>query len=79
MCFSLEFIKELAIWAVILIAVVALIRLVISPLAATLGTWGGVLIQALNIVLWAIVAIIVIAIVFDLIACLLIAAPRLHP
>ena len=79
MCFSLEFIKELAIWAVLLIAVFALVRLVLTPLAATLGAWGGVLIQALNIVIWAIVAVIVIVIVFDLIACLLLAAPRLRP
>lgn len=78
MCFSLEALKELAIWVVIICAVIALIRLVLSPLAAQIGTWGSVLIQALNIILWAIVAIAVIVVIFDLAACLLGGIPRLR-
>jgi hypothetical protein len=78
MCFSLELIKELLIWLVIVVAIIALIRLVLSPLAAQLGPWGGILIQALNIIMWAVVAIAVIVVIFDLIACLLLGLPRIR-
>lgn len=78
MCFSLEAIKELLIWLVIVIVVVAVIRLVLAPLAAQLGTWGGVFLQVLNIIMWAIVAIAVIVLVFDLLSCLVGGLPRLR-
>lgn len=78
MCFSLEAIKELAIWIVLVIVVTAVVRIVLAPLAAQLGTWGNVLISVLNIVIWAIVAIAVIVLVFDLLACLFVGLPRLR-
>lgn len=77
MCFSLGFLEYALIWIVVVIAVVALIRLVFIPLAAT-PPWGPTLVQALNIVLWAFIAIAVIAIIFDLFSCLMGGLPRLR-
>jgi hypothetical protein len=78
MCFSFELIKELLIWLVIIVAIVALVRLVLVPIAAPVAPWGGVLVQALNILLWAVIAIAVIVVVFDLISCLLLGLPRIR-
>ena len=71
MCFTLGWLEHLLIWLVVVGAVVALVRLVLPLALGALGTAGGVIVQALNIVMWAIVAVAVIVIVFDLIACLL--------
>ena len=70
-CFSLAFIENLLIWLVIIGAVVALLKLVLPLALGVLGTAGSVVIQALNIVVWAIVAIAIIIFVFELISCLL--------
>ena len=68
MCFSLAFLMNLLIWLVVIGAVVAIIRLVL-PLAAS---WmGGTVMQIVNIVLWAFVAILIIYFAFEMISCLL--------
>jgi hypothetical protein len=69
-CFSLGFLEQILIWLVVIGAVIALIKLVLPLALGSLGTAGGVVIQALNIVLWAIVCVAIIIFVFELISCL---------
>lgn len=70
MCFSLNWIENLLIWLVIVGAVVAVIKLLVPYVASQLGSPGAVIMQVLNITMWAVVLIFVIVIVFDLLACL---------
>lgn len=71
MCLSLELIKQLLIDLVIIGAIFAIIKLLL-PLALTwLGGAGSVIVQVVNIILYAIVIIFVIVICFDLMGCLL--------
>jgi uncharacterized membrane protein YccC len=72
-CFSLAWIEQLLIWLVVIAAVFALIRLVVP---AFLPPFGTTIVQVLNIVLWAIVAIAVIILIFDLLSCA-VGVPRL--
>jgi hypothetical protein len=76
-CFSLSWLEQLLIWLVVIIAVVAFVRLVVPLVAGSLVPYGGVIVQVLNIIIWAIVAIAVIVIVFDLLSCL-VGIPRLR-
>lgn len=76
MCFSLNWIENLLIWLVIVCAIVAVIKLVIPYAVGQLGSPGTLVMQVLNIVMWAVVLIFVIIIVFDLLACL-VGFPRL--
>jgi hypothetical protein len=75
MCFSLEWLKEMAIWAVVLIGIFAILQLLIPFILSKIGgeISGGVdlVVKMLKIALWVFVAIIVIIIAFDLISCLL--------
>lgn len=75
MCFSLGWIEQICILAIVVIGVVAILRLVIpyvlAKAGATIGQGVNVIIGALRIALWVVVAIIVVIICFDLIACLL--------
>lgn len=70
-CFSLVWVQQLIIWIIVIAAIVAIIRVVVPWLTGVMGgslptpVW-----QILNIVLWAVVAIAVVIIVFDLIACI---------
>ena len=74
-CFNLYWIEQLLIWLVVIAAVVALIRLIIPTFAPP---FSATIISALNIVLWAIVAIAVIILIFDLLSCAIGGIPRLH-
>jgi hypothetical protein len=78
MCFSLAWIEQLLIWLVIVVAVIALLRLIIPWVLGMLGVGGGIIAQAINIVIWAVIAIMVIYIVFALISCLLGLGGGLH-
>lgn len=69
MCFTLPWLRDLFIWIIIVCAVIALIRLLVPWLVGLIGI--PILGQAINIVLWAIVAIMVVNVVFALIGCLL--------
>lgn len=71
MCFTLEAIKSILIWVVIIVAIFAIIRLVVPWIAAQLGGAGSMLVQVINIFLWAVFAIVVIVFAFELISCLL--------
>jgi len=75
-CFSLGWIEQLCIWLIIVFAIVAIIRLLVPFLAGMIGI--PVVAQIINIVLWAVVAIMCVYIIFTLIACLLSASGGLH-
>jgi hypothetical protein len=70
-CISLGFLQQLLIWLVIIIAVVALLKLLIPWVISQLGFDGGIILRAIDIVVWALIAIVVIYFVFALISCLL--------
>jgi hypothetical protein len=70
-CFSLAWIQQVLIYAVIVCAVIALLKLVIPFILAQLGSGGGIISQAINILFWAIICIFVIYVVFAIIGCLL--------
>jgi len=76
-CFSLGWLEQLLIWLVVIAAVVAIVRLLIPHLVGPLGPAAATVMQALYIIVWAIVAIAVIVIVFDLLACAF-GVPRLR-
>jgi len=72
MCFSVEWIKEALIWLVIVLSVVAILRLLIPWVLGILGMpAAGIVMQIINIFLFAIVAIYVIVFAFQVIGCLL--------
>ena len=75
MCFSLQWIEQLLIWAVIIVAVYSLImlvvRFIVPKVQGVLGDGVNIVIQAIQIIFWAFVAIIVIYFIFMLISCLL--------
>jgi hypothetical protein len=73
MCFSLAWLGNLLIWIVVLVAVVALIRLLISFVVPKIGIGADAvsfIVQALTIVMWAVVCIAAIWFIFELIECL---------
>ena len=69
MCFSLASLAGVLVTIVIVCAVFALIRLVLSQLPG-MPTFMPVVISALYIIMWAIVVIAIIWLVVDLLACL---------
>jgi len=72
-CFTLSYVEQLCIWLIVIIAAVAIIRLVLPRLLTLFGpapAGGGLVFQVISIILWAIVAIFCIYIAFDLIACI---------
>jgi hypothetical protein len=71
MCFSLAWVESMLIDLVIIVALVTILRLFVPWLLGQLGIGGGIIMQIINIVIWAIVLIFVIIIVFALISCLL--------
>lgn len=76
-CLSLGWLENLLIWLVVIGAVIALVRLILPLALGPLGGFAATVSQALYIIIWAIVAIAVIILVFDLLSCL-IGIPRLR-
>lgn len=70
MCFSLSWIEELLVWLIIVCAVVAILRLLLPYVLGQLGVAGGIIMQAINIFVWAVVLIAVVYFCFALISCL---------
>ena len=68
MCLSLAFAEQLIVWLIIVVAIVAIIRLLVPMLDALTGlpTIG----QIINIILWVIVAVALVYIIFGLLSCL---------
>ena len=71
MCFSMDWLLHLFVLLIIIGAVVALVRLLLPLVIGWMGAPGAIILQAINIVMWAVVAIFVVYIVFELISCLL--------
>jgi hypothetical protein len=71
MCFSLDFIKQLLIDLIVIGAIFAIIKLLLPLALSWLGGAGSIIMQVINIVLYAIICIFVVIICFDLISCLL--------
>jgi hypothetical protein len=84
MCFGLAWFEQLLIWIVIVVAVVALLRLLVSFVLPKLGLAGEVVafvIAAVRILIWAVICIFAIIFIFELISCLLgggVGIPRIH-
>jgi hypothetical protein len=71
MCFSLDFIKQLLIDLIVIGAIFAIIKLLLPLALSWLGGAGSIIMQVINIVLYAVICIFVVIICFDLISCLL--------
>lgn len=75
MCFSLAWFEQLLIWLVIVCAVIGILKLIVpfvlKKLVAEASEGAGIVVQAVQIVIWAIVAIFVIYFCFALISCLM--------
>jgi hypothetical protein len=74
MCFGLEWFKEVLILAIVVCAVISLLRLLVSFVLPKLGLTGeivGFIVQAATIIFWAIICIVAVIFIFDLIACIL--------
>jgi hypothetical protein len=69
-CFSLAYLEQLFVWVVIVCAIIAIIRLLLPYVLGQLGAGGGIIMAAINIVMWAVIAIAVIYCCFMLISCL---------
>ena len=70
-CFSLAAVENLLIWIVVLIAIVAIVKLLVPFLLSLAG--GGmppIIMQIINIVFWAVICIAVIMVIFWLFSCL---------
>jgi hypothetical protein len=79
-CFTLGFIEQLLIWAVVILVLFAIVKLLFPAILAAVGAQppgGGIVMTILGYVIWAIVAIFVIIFVFDLLSCA-IGTPSLH-
>ena len=75
-CFSLGFLEQLIIWLIVVIAIVSVIKLLVPFLTGLIGI--PIVGQVINIVLWAVVAIMCVYIIFALLSCLLGAGGGLH-
>lgn len=76
-CFTLGFLEQLIVWLIIIGAIVACIKLLVPWLTAMTGM--PVIGQIIMIVLWAVVAIMVVYLIFGLLGCLVGAGPPFHP
>lgn len=74
MCFSLDWLMHIIILGIIVCAIIAILRVVVpfvlSQMGATIGAGANVVITCFKIALWAVIAIIVVVICFQIIACL---------
>lgn len=69
---------QLLIWLVVIGAIVAVVKLLLPYVLAQFGTAGTLVVQILNIIMWAVVLIAIIYIAFELISCLLGGVPSLR-
>lgn len=71
-CFTLDALKELLIWLVVIVLIVGIVKVLIPTVLGWFGAppGGGAVMTILGYILWAIVAIFVIIFAFDVISCL---------
>jgi hypothetical protein len=75
-CFTLGFLEQLIVWVIIVGAIIACIKLLVPFLNGLVSPIIG---QIIMIILWAIVAIMVVYLIFGLLGCLIGAGPPFHP
>lgn len=70
-CFSLDWFEHVLIAAIIIVALIAFLRIVASGVLTSIGVsipaW---IIEAIKIIVWAVVAIVFVVIIFTLLKCL---------
>ena len=71
MCFSMAWWENLLIWLVIVLAIIAILKLLVPLVLGQLGWGGGTIMQIINIVVWAAIVIFVIIFAFAMISCLM--------
>jgi hypothetical protein len=73
MCFTLDWLEHILILAVIVLAIIAILKILIPWALSKFGAAGdfSIVIQMLTICFWAVVIIAVIVFAFTLIGCLL--------
>jgi hypothetical protein len=71
MCFSLSWVENVLIWLVVVGAIIAIVRLFLPLALAQFGGAGTVVMQVLNIIIWAFVLIAIIILAFELLSCLM--------
>ncbi len=75
MCFSLDLIKQLLILGVVIAVVFGILRVlvpyILTKMGATAGEGFNVLAAALKVVFWGFIAVVVIVVCFELIACVI--------
>lgn len=75
-CLSLAFVEQLVIWLIVIGAIYAIIQLLIPRL--NFAPFGIPLAQIINIILGAIIAIVIVYIIFAFLYCLLGSGPPFH-
>ena len=81
MCFSLEWLRDLLIWIIVVCAVVALVRLLVAVVLPHLGLGAevvSVVARARYIIMWMVICIAAVVFIFGLISCLAPSMPRLR-
>jgi len=76
MCFTLGFLEQLIVWLIVIGAVVACIKLLVPYIISEIGM--PILGQVIMIVLWAVVAIMVVYLIFGLLGCAIGSGPPFH-
>lgn len=75
-CLSLGWLEHILIWAVIVIAIFSIAKILIAVVFSRLGEMGFILAQILNIIIYVVIALFIIAISFDIIQCLITYIPK---
>jgi hypothetical protein len=75
-CFSLGWAEQLCVWIIIVIAIWSIIKLLLPYVTQFMP---AIVVQIIQIVLWAVVAIICVYIIFGLLSCLIGSAPMHFP
>jgi hypothetical protein len=76
-CLNLGFLEQLIVWLIIVGAIIACIKLLVPWVTSISGM--PVVGQIIMIILWAIVAIMVVYLIFGLLSCLVGSGPPFHP
>lgn len=69
MCFAMDWIEHLIIWLIAIAILVGLLKLVLPWVLGQLGIAGGMIIQAINIIVIGLVCIAIVIIAFDVFRC----------
>lgn len=75
-CLTLGFLEQLIVWLIVVGAIVACIKLLVPWISSLVTPIVG---QIIMIILWAIVAIMVVYLIFGLLGCLVGSGPPFHP